>query len=154
MESITNGKLEIAWRNGGGLISRLSWYIFTSCHPLLSFHLFWFSIHSFRRILRSRKNAKSSSLFRCRKKVCSFISKMPVINSWPLCLITEVLAVPKNMKLLAIPLFELYDNAARYGPQLSAIPHLLSRSVVVSLSSGLRHWQSWSWRYNFIYQWL
>ena len=31
------------------------------------------------------------------------------------------------MKLLAIPLFELYDNAARYGPQLSAIPHLLSR---------------------------
>ena len=42
-------------------------------------------------------------------------------------LLTEVLAVPKNMKLLAIPLFELYDNAARYGPQLSAIPHLLSR---------------------------
>uniref|UniRef100_D8QCH0 Cleavage and polyadenylation specificity factor subunit 5 n=1 Tax=Schizophyllum commune (strain H4-8 / FGSC 9210) TaxID=578458 RepID=D8QCH0_SCHCM len=38
-----------------------------------------------------------------------------------------VLAVAKNMKLLAIPLFELYDNAAKYGPQLSAIPHLLSR---------------------------
>ena len=47
---------------------------------------------------------------------------IPIINS-----VTEVLAVPKNMKLLAIPLFELYDNAARYGPQLSAIPHLLSR---------------------------
>jgi cleavage and polyadenylation specificity factor subunit 5 len=31
------------------------------------------------------------------------------------------------MKLLAVPLFELYDNNARYGPQLSAIPHLLSR---------------------------
>lgn len=31
------------------------------------------------------------------------------------------------MKLLAVPLFELYDNAQRYGPQLSAIPHLLSR---------------------------
>ena len=42
----------------------------------------------------------------------------------------EVLAVPKNMKLLAIPLFELYDNAARYGPQLSAIPHLLSRYFI------------------------
>lgn len=26
-----------------------------------------------------------------------------------------------------MPLFELYDNTARYGPQLSAIPHLLSR---------------------------
>jgi cleavage and polyadenylation specificity factor subunit 5 len=35
--------------------------------------------------------------------------------------------VPKNMKLLAVPLFELYDNTQRYGPQLSAIPHLLSR---------------------------
>lgn len=31
------------------------------------------------------------------------------------------------MKLLAVPLFELYDNSQRYGPQLSAIPHLLSR---------------------------
>ena len=31
------------------------------------------------------------------------------------------------MKLLAVPLFELYDNTARYGPQLSAIPHLLTR---------------------------
>jgi len=44
----------------------------------------------------------------------------------PVCCI-EVLSVPKNMKLLAVPLFELYDNTARYGPQLSAIPHLLSR---------------------------
>jgi cleavage and polyadenylation specificity factor subunit 5 len=41
--------------------------------------------------------------------------------------IIEVLSVPKNMKLLAVPLFELYDNTPRYGPQLSAIPHLLSR---------------------------
>lgn len=39
----------------------------------------------------------------------------------------EVLSVPKNMKLLAVPLFELYDNNQRYGPQLSSIPHLLSR---------------------------
>lgn len=31
------------------------------------------------------------------------------------------------MKLLAVPLFELYDNVQRYGPQLSAIPHLLSQ---------------------------
>ena len=31
------------------------------------------------------------------------------------------------MKLLAVPLFELYENNARYGPQLAAIPHLLSR---------------------------
>lgn len=35
--------------------------------------------------------------------------------------------MPKNMKLLAVPLFELYENTGRYGPQLSAIPHILSR---------------------------
>lgn len=39
----------------------------------------------------------------------------------------KVLSVPQNMKLLAVPLFELYDNSQRYGPQLSAIPHYLSR---------------------------
>ncbi|KAK9473083.1 Cleavage/polyadenylation specificity factor subunit 5 [Dipodascopsis tothii] len=39
----------------------------------------------------------------------------------------KVLNVPKNMKLLAVPLFELYDNSARYGSQLSAIPQYLSR---------------------------
>ena len=35
--------------------------------------------------------------------------------------------VPKNLKLLAVPLFELYDNMNRYGPIISAIPHLLGR---------------------------
>ncbi|TPX53878.1 hypothetical protein SeMB42_g00583 [Synchytrium endobioticum] len=40
---------------------------------------------------------------------------------------TKLLSVPKNMKLLAVPLFELYDNSARYGPQLAALPHLLAR---------------------------
>lgn len=70
-------------------------------------------------------------------------------------LYVEVLAVPKNMKLLgepnknpqkkilggsrsgivpliifalaAIPLFELYDNTARYGPQLAALVTALSK---------------------------
>jgi cleavage and polyadenylation specificity factor subunit 5 len=35
--------------------------------------------------------------------------------------------VPLNMKLLAVPLFELFDNTVRYGPQLSALPSQLSR---------------------------
>ncbi|KAK4054909.1 hypothetical protein OIV83_000833 [Microbotryomycetes sp. JL201] len=39
----------------------------------------------------------------------------------------SVFNVPKNMKLVALPLFELYDNAIRYGPALAAIPHLLSK---------------------------
>jgi len=36
-------------------------------------------------------------------------------------------AVPRNLKLLAVPLFELYDNPFRYGPVISQIPVLLSR---------------------------
>ena len=35
--------------------------------------------------------------------------------------------VPKNLKLLAVPLFELYDNVARYGPLIAALPSFLSR---------------------------
>jgi len=38
-----------------------------------------------------------------------------------------IFAVPKNLKLLAVPLFELYDNAARYGPIISTLPQALSR---------------------------
>ena len=56
---------------------------------------------------------------------CPFLGK--VVSWLTLTCNIEVLSVPKNMKLLAVPLFELYDNTARYGPQLSAIPHLLSR---------------------------
>ena len=40
---------------------------------------------------------------------------------------TRTLSVPKNMKLLAVPLSELYENAAKYGRQLRALPHYLSR---------------------------
>jgi cleavage and polyadenylation specificity factor subunit 5 len=57
----------------------------------------------------------------------SFFEILYSSSSTSLPIDTEVLSVPKNMKLLAVPLFELYDNTARYGPQLSAIPHLLSR---------------------------
>ncbi|CAN6666304.1 hypothetical protein TRVA0_038S00210 [Trichomonascus vanleenenianus] len=39
----------------------------------------------------------------------------------------KVLSVPRNMKLIAVPLFELYDNAARYGGQLASLPLHLSR---------------------------
>ena len=34
---------------------------------------------------------------------------------------------PKNSKLLAVPLFELYGNEARYGAIIASIPHLISR---------------------------
>jgi cleavage and polyadenylation specificity factor subunit 5 len=35
-------------------------------------------------------------------------------------------SVPKNYKLLAVPLFELYDNPQRYGTVISSIPIALS----------------------------
>ncbi|KAJ3076695.1 hypothetical protein HDU98_001157 [Podochytrium sp. JEL0797] len=39
----------------------------------------------------------------------------------------QLLSVPKNLKLVAIPLFDLHENAARYGPQMSTLPTLLGR---------------------------
>lgn len=36
-------------------------------------------------------------------------------------------AVPRNYKLLAVPLYELYDNVQRYGVMISSIPQALSR---------------------------
>lgn len=39
----------------------------------------------------------------------------------------EVIAVPKNLKFLAIPFHELYENASTYGPQLAALPHYLAK---------------------------
>jgi len=38
-----------------------------------------------------------------------------------------VFAVPKNYKLVAAPMFELYDNAQGYGPIISSLPQALSR---------------------------
>uniref|UniRef100_A0A8D1DXJ7 Uncharacterized protein n=1 Tax=Sus scrofa TaxID=9823 RepID=A0A8D1DXJ7_PIG len=40
-------------------------------------------------------------------------------------------AVPKNYKLVATPLFELYDNAPRYGPIISSLPQLLSTNMIM-----------------------
>ena len=36
-------------------------------------------------------------------------------------------SVPRNYKLVAAPLFELYDNSSGYGPIISSLPQLLSR---------------------------
>ncbi|GMT28683.1 hypothetical protein PFISCL1PPCAC_19980 [Pristionchus fissidentatus] len=36
-------------------------------------------------------------------------------------------AVPKNLKLVAAPLFELFDNSNAYGPVISSLPMALSR---------------------------
>ena len=38
-----------------------------------------------------------------------------------------VFAVPRNYKLVAAPLFELYDNSQGYGPIISSLPQVMSR---------------------------
>ena len=35
--------------------------------------------------------------------------------------------VPRNAKLLAVPLFEIHENTARYGPVIAALPYMVSR---------------------------
>lgn len=35
-------------------------------------------------------------------------------------------SVPRNYKLVAAPLFELYDNSAGYGPVIASLPQVLS----------------------------
>uniref|UniRef100_A0A6B2LGK0 Cleavage and polyadenylation specificity factor subunit 5 n=1 Tax=Arcella intermedia TaxID=1963864 RepID=A0A6B2LGK0_9EUKA len=54
-----------------------------------------------------------------------FLVKLP-----PQC----AFAVPRNLKLLAVPLFELYDNAQSYGPIISTLPQSLSRFDFVNIS--------------------
>lgn len=40
---------------------------------------------------------------------------------------TAFFAVPKNYKLVAGPLVELYDNSQGYGPIISSLPQALCR---------------------------
>ena len=46
-------------------------------------------------------------------------------NTWFVC--TAMFAVPRNHKLVAAPLFELYENATGYGPVIACLPQVLSR---------------------------
>lgn len=39
----------------------------------------------------------------------------------------KTFAIPENMKMVAVPLFELYENTTRYGSQLAALPMYLSK---------------------------
>ncbi len=47
------------------------------------------------------------------------------------CFLVETFAVPKNVKMMAVPLCDLHDNAARYGPIISGLPHLLSKFNII-----------------------
>jgi hypothetical protein len=57
--------------------------------------------------------------------LCTAAFKAPTMLCCdPLWLCTQV---PKNYTLVAVPLFELYDNFSRYGPMMASIPTMLSR---------------------------
>ena len=48
------------------------------------------------------------------------------MNNYPV-LFSANFAVPRNYKLVAAPLFELYDNSPGYGPVIASLPQALSR---------------------------
>lgn len=48
-----------------------------------------------------------------------------------------MLQVPRNAKLIAVPLFELYENTTRFGMVISALPHILSRFKLTLAGSPL-----------------
>lgn len=48
------------------------------------------------------------------------------------------LSVPKNYRLVAVPLFEIYDHAQRYGPIISALPQLLSRFNLIMVDQDIQ----------------
>lgn len=35
--------------------------------------------------------------------------------------------IPTNLQLVAVPLYELYDNAANFGPVVAAVPQMIAR---------------------------
>ena len=53
----------------------------------------------------------------------------------PSFLSPALFAVPRNYKLVAAPLFELYDNAAGYGPIISSLPQALARFEPFSIKT-------------------
>ncbi|XP_020098837.1 pre-mRNA cleavage factor Im 25 kDa subunit 1 [Ananas comosus] len=55
-----------------------------------------------------------------RPKECTkvFLVRLPVSRQF---------VVPRHLKLLAVPLYQIHDNSEVYGPIISGIPHLLSK---------------------------
>jgi cleavage and polyadenylation specificity factor subunit 5 len=64
---------------------------------------------------------------------CGYSGYVWVFDSVPpwthFVIFSALFAVPKNYKLVAAPLFELYDNAQGYGPIISSLPQALCRYV-------------------------
>eukprot|EP00992_Anisonema_acinus_P003876 TRINITY_DN14261_c0_g1_i1.p1 TRINITY_DN14261_c0_g1~~TRINITY_DN14261_c0_g1_i1.p1 ORF type:complete len:227 (-),score=34.04 TRINITY_DN14261_c0_g1_i1:46-726(-) len=48
-----------------------------------------------------------------------------------------IFAVPRNYKLLAVPLFEFHENSKRYGSVIASIPQILSRFHMNCMMHGI-----------------
>lgn len=49
---------------------------------------------------------------------------------------TAVFAVPRQLKLFAVPLFELFDHVDKYGPIVASVPIAMSRFHLLLLGSA------------------
>ena len=91
--------------------------------------------------VRKPQRQPSSICFGC--KICNFALQALVLPGATCCPVRRTAGatagpaqVPKNLKLLAVPLFELFDNTARYGHVIAGIPQYLSRSAAPVLPAA------------------
>lgn len=63
----------------------------------------------------------------CSVRACAAATHLTLLDLCASVLLLLLLQVPKNYNLVAVPLFELYDNFSRYGPVIASIPSMLSR---------------------------
>eukprot|EP00158_Paraphelidium_tribonemae_P001060 Partr_v1_DN23923_c0_g2_i2_m49059 putative cleavage and polyadenylation specificity factor len=49
-----------------------------------------------------------------------------------------VFGVPKNLKVAAVPLFEVYENHSRYGPIIANVPFMLSQFEFENVEATLQ----------------
>ena len=53
---------------------------------------------------------------------------LPTADPFDVSLLTAgTFAIPKQTSLVAVPLFDLLNNASRYGPIIASIPAMLAR---------------------------
>lgn len=63
----------------------------------------------------------------CTPMLSSEQTGCPTVQSAGNTLRSGHLQIPKNQALVAVPLFELHDNAAKFGPVIAGVPIMLSR---------------------------
>ena len=79
-----------------------------------------------RRTSRGPRSPSASSWCTCQRSVISRCVSGALRATRAPRLTQLALQVPKNLKLLAVPLFELYQNE-RYGQEIASVPVCLSR---------------------------